>query len=68
MLISAESGRASYWIEPELVTGNSAAEQQKTVENLIHSQIGGKSLTVAKVEPIYDQEKEIRGYIAYTTR
>jgi len=68
ILINAGSGNASYWIEPELVTGSSVAEQQKTVEKLIHSQAGGKSFTVSRVEPVYDQEKEVRGYIAYTTR
>lgn len=68
MLVSSEGDRASYWIEPELVTGSNPAEQHRTVEKLIHSQAGGKSLSVARVEPVYDQEKEIRGYIAYTKR
>lgn len=68
MLVSAEGNNASYWIEPELVNGVKSAEQQKTVEKLIHSQVGGKSLAVTRVEPVYDQEKEVRGYIAYTTR
>lgn len=68
ILIAAERGEASYWVEPELVTGSSVAEQQKTVEKLIHRQAGGKSLTVSRVEPVYGQEKELRGYIAYTTR
>lgn len=68
ILVSSQGNAASYWIEPELVTGGNPAEQQKTVERLIHSQVGGKSLSVARVEPVYGHEKEVRGYIAYTTR
>lgn len=68
MLVSAQGTNASYWIEPEAVEGTDPAARQQTVERLVHSQIGGKNLKITKVEPIFDEEKEIRGYIAYTSR
>jgi hypothetical protein len=68
ILVSADGNQASYWIEPEILGGAPAQEHPQRVEKLIQSQAGGKIWKVTRVEPVYDEEKEIRGYIAYTTR
>lgn len=64
-LVSAASGEASYWIDPDLMQGSDAADQKRAVESIIQAQPGGKNLKVLRIEPVYDGENEIRGYFAY---
>ena len=40
--------------------------QRLTVEKLIHSQAGARDRKIQKLEPIFDSDKDIRGYLVYT--
>lgn len=68
ILVSTQGSQASYWIESAAVTGGDPAGRRLAVERLVHAQVDGKGQRVVKVEPVHDEEDEIRGYIAYTTR
>lgn len=54
-----------FWMEPDLV--DSVPEQQR-LERLgkVLSERTGKKLTLTRIEPIVDSEKEIKGYMAFS--
>jgi hypothetical protein len=66
VMVPAQQGASVYYIEPDLLAGVSQGQWTGTVSNLIHSQAGGKNQQVIRVEPVFDEEKEIRGYMVYT--
>ena len=56
-----------FWMEPDLVA--SVPEQQR-LDRLgkVLSSRTGKHLTLTRIEPIFDSEKEIKGYMAFSQR
>ncbi|MBK5290153.1 MAG: hypothetical protein JJE04_00475 [Acidobacteriia bacterium] len=66
VMVPAEHGASGFWIEPELLHGVKESAWTRTVEKLVQSQAGGKNRSVVRVEPIYDHEQDIRGYMVYT--
>jgi hypothetical protein len=57
---------AAFWIEPGLLEELSDAERISRAAGMIQSRTGKKH-QVTRVEPIFDSEKDIRGYMAFTT-
>lgn len=54
-----------FWMEPDLV--ESVPEQQRLTQlGKVLSARTGKKLTLSRVEPIFDSEKEIKGYMAFS--
>jgi hypothetical protein len=56
-----------FWMEPDLV--ESVPEQQR-LEKLgaFLSNREGKKLTLTRIEPIVDSEKEVKGYMAFSRK
>ena len=65
-LVDTDSEGSRFLIEPELLSGQDAAAQRGTVEKLIHSQAGARNRSIVRLEPIFDAEKDVRGYLVYT--
>lgn len=65
VMIPSQSGSA-FWIAPELLDGVSEAARIQRAGAMIRTRTG-KSHAVSRVEPIFDSEQEIRGYMAFTT-
>ena len=62
--ISAERGSEVFWIEPELLAG--VAQDQRTARLAEALKLRtGKQYRISRVEPIYDSEREIKGYMAF---
>jgi hypothetical protein len=56
-----------FWMEPDLV--DSVPEQQRLLRlGKVLSARTGKNLTLLRIEPIFDSEKEIKGYMAFSRR
>jgi hypothetical protein len=54
-----------FWMEPDLV--DSVPEQQRLARlGKVLSARTGKNLTLTHIEPIFDSEKEIKGYMAFS--
>lgn len=53
-----------FWMEPELLAGVPAGERQGRV-NLLLKLRTGRKLTLVRLEPIFNSEEEIKGYMAY---
>jgi hypothetical protein len=60
-------GRANvFWMEPDLLAGVPESERAVKAGALLKTRTGKKQ-NVARVEPIFDSERDIKGYMAFTT-
>jgi hypothetical protein len=66
-VLGAGHGDNVFWLEPELLTGVPDDQRLATLTKLLKSRTG-KTLTIARVEPILDSEGEIKGYMAFAKR
>ncbi len=64
-MVPSEQGSA-FWIDPELLAGVSETERSNRARDMIQARTGKKP-AISRVEAIFDSEKEIRGYMAFTT-
>lgn len=62
--LPAEQGEATFWIEPELV--NAVPEEKRLTEigKLLNTRTR-KQYAITRIEPIYDSEHEVKGYMAF---
>jgi hypothetical protein len=66
VMLPSEKGASVYWIEPELLSGVTESELSPKAAALLKNRTG-RAHTVVRLEPIFDAEKDIKGYMAYTT-
>ena len=65
-MLPSESGTNVFWIEPELLTGVAEPALSSKAAALLKARTGRKH-TIVRLEPIFDAEKDIKGYMAYAT-
>jgi hypothetical protein len=65
VLVPAEGRGAAFWIEPELLDGVPEGGRLGRVDELVRRQGKTRNLRVTRVEPIFDAEQEVRGYMAF---
>jgi hypothetical protein len=63
VMLPNDHGPNVYWVDPELMSGLSGAQRLDKAKALFHTQ---KRQEIVRLEPIFDSEQEIRGYMAYT--
>jgi hypothetical protein len=56
----------AFWIEPDLVDFSKPEPERLSALGKALTMRTGKKLTIRRIEPIMDAEKEIKGYMAYT--
>lgn len=66
VLVSAQHGANAFYIDPELLAGVPASERVARATELVNKSRSGKKQNVSRLEPIFDAEKEIKGYMAFT--
>lgn len=66
VMLPSGSGESVYWMEPAQLSGVPDTERVGKAGNLLKARTG-KSQKIVRLEPIFDSEKDIRGYMAYTT-
>jgi len=64
MVGSPERGISEFWIEPHQLESVPEAERSAKASALLNARFKRHSLV--RLEPIFDSEQEIRGYLAYT--
>lgn len=64
VMVAAENDAAVFWLDPGLLTDYAKGEQWARVEKLIRTHAKGKRFELKRVDPIFDSEKEIKGYLA----
>lgn len=64
VMLPAGAGEKAFWIEPELLDGVPDAQQPARAETLLKERTK-KQEHVVRIEPIFDSEREIKGFMAY---
>ncbi|MSV27746.1 MAG: hypothetical protein EXQ52_03250 [Bryobacterales bacterium] len=64
-MLPAEHGSNVFWIEPELLAETPEPQQLSKISEMLKSRTG-KAQVVTRVEKIFDSEKEVKGYMAFT--
>jgi hypothetical protein len=64
-LPAEEAGASVFWMEPELLATLPEAERNSKAEGMLKSRFG-KPETIVRLEPIFDSEKDLKGYMAFT--
>jgi hypothetical protein len=69
MLPSEHTSAAAgvFWIDSELLLSVPETSRAEKAAVLLKTKIGRKPV-VSRLEPIFDSEQEIKGFMAYTTR
>ena len=57
-------GESVFWIEPEIVASYPQDQQLSQVGKVLTTRTG-KPQKLTRIEPIYDSEREIKGYMAF---
>jgi hypothetical protein len=63
--LPAEQGANVFWVEPHLLASVPGPEQGSRVQQLVRSRYATRE-TVVRVEPIFGDERELKGYMAFT--
>jgi hypothetical protein len=58
-------GMQVFFVDAELLADVSEAERLQSAGRLIHRQTGGRQ-AVVRLEPVFDSEKEVKGFMAFT--
>jgi hypothetical protein len=63
--LQGDHGTNVFWIEAELLAGVPAEQQMKVAAEKLRTLTGDRQ-TLVRLEPVFDSEKEIKGYMAFT--
>lgn len=66
VMLPPERGSGVFWMEPELLASVPETERHSTASALIKARTGKKQ-NVFRLDPIFDAEHDIKGYMAFTT-
>lgn len=65
VMLPATNGASVYWIEPELLDPQPEARRVAVAAELVKGRTG-KTVSVVRLEPIFNSEEETKGYMAFT--
>jgi hypothetical protein len=63
-MLPAEHGSNVFWIDPALLAGIEEARKLTRMGEILTARTGKKQV-ILRVEPVYDSDKEIQGYMAF---
>ena len=64
VLLPTEGGSTVLWIEPDLLADVPEEDRSKKASELLHKQTG-RRYDLTRLEAIYDEEKDLRGFMAF---
>ena len=64
-MLPDEHGAKVFWMEPDLLHGVPDAERGAAAHRLVQRRYREQN-SLVRLEPIFDSEKEIKGYMVYT--
>jgi hypothetical protein len=67
VMLSPSAGSEAYWLGPELLQGVPEADRPARATEILKTR-SKRPAPVVKLEPIFDEEKEIKGFMAYTAK
>jgi hypothetical protein len=66
VMLPSENGVSHFWIEPDLLAGLGDEARFARASQLVKNRVG-KHQKFSRLEPIFNSEEEILGYMAYVT-
>ena len=66
VMLPSEHGATVFWMDAEQLSSIPESAQNGRASALLKARTG-KSYNVVRLKPIIDSEKEIKGYMAFTT-
>jgi hypothetical protein len=63
--LPAENGADVFWMEPELLLSVPESQRTEVASKLLKGKFG-RSRAVIRLEPVFDSEKDTKGFFAYT--
>ena len=66
MLPATAAGESVYWLEPGVLAATPAAQRFERATEVLRSR-SKKRVHLVRLDPIFDSEQDIKGYMAYTT-
>lgn len=66
VMLPSEKGVAQFWMEPDLLANLTDPQKLEKANQLLKARTG-KLHKVTRLEPIFDSEQDVRGYMAYAT-
>lgn len=63
-MLPSVHGSRTFWIEPELLSETPENQRLAALSDILTRRTGRKQV-VTRVEPIFDSEREVKGYMAY---
>ncbi|MDX1981942.1 MAG: hypothetical protein SFV51_16850 [Bryobacteraceae bacterium] len=66
VMLPGQQGTLQFWMEPDLLSSLSEPQRLDKANQLLRKRTG-KHYRVTRMEPIFDSEQDIRGYMAYAT-
>ncbi len=64
-MLPDEHGAKVFWMEADLLNQVPDAEREVAAQRLVRRRYR-EQLSLVRLEPIFDSEKEIKGYMVYT--
>ena len=64
-LLPSENGSTVFFVDTELVDGTAEGRRVGSLTTALRSLMRNRKLTVTRVEPIFDSEGEVLGYMAF---
>ena len=65
VMLPSEHGANVFWIEPELLDAPTVDGRLGQAATLLRTRMG-RTQNLIRLEPIFDAEKDVKGYMAYT--
>lgn len=66
VMLPSDRGANVFWMEPDQLSGVAETDRIGKAAGLLKARTG-KNANLLRLEPIFDSERDIRGYMAYTT-
>ena len=63
--LTPEEGANVFWVGPDVLVQIPEADRSRKVESMLRSRFG-RPEAVVRLQPIFDGEREIKGYMAFT--
>ena len=63
--LPSEQGANVFWIEPDLLAALPELERPRRAETILGSRLRTRERLI-RLEPIFDAEREVKGYMAFT--
>lgn len=65
VMLPAEHGANVFWIDPELLPEAAEPARTQRAAEILRARTG-RSQNLIRLEPIFDAEKDVKGFMAYT--